>query len=94
MAKYSKEFKEEAIRLVKEEGLSQHKVAKLIGVNYQTLRNWVQKAEAENKHQQTYTAEQRELMALKKQVKEVKMERDFLKKLSFTSPNTKRRRTI
>ena len=66
--------------MVKEEGLSQHKVAKLIGVNYQTLRNWVQKADAKNKHQQTYTVEQRELMALKKQLKEVKMERDFLKK--------------
>ena len=46
MAKYSKEFKEEAVRLVKEEGISQNKVAKLIGVNYQTLRTWVQKAEA------------------------------------------------
>jgi len=80
MAKYSKEFKEEAVRLVKEEGISQNKVAKLIGVNYQTLRTWVQKAEATSESQQNYTAEQRELMALRKQLKEVQMERDFLKK--------------
>jgi transposase-like protein len=34
MAKYTKEFKEEAVRLVKEEGISQNKVAKLIEVDY------------------------------------------------------------
>ena len=79
MAKYSKEFKEEAVRLVKEEGISQNKVAKLIGVNYQTLRTWVQKAEATSESQQNYTAEQRELMALRKQEKKCRWKETFQK---------------
>ena len=77
MAKYSKEFKEEAVSLVKEEGISQNKVAKLIGVDYQTLRNWVKKAEATSESLQNYTAEQRELIALRKQEKKCRWKGTF-----------------
>lgn len=38
--RYSKEFKADAIRLV-EEGRSSNSVAKDLGVNPQSLRNWV-----------------------------------------------------
>ena len=43
--RYDEEFKQELIRLVKEEGRSIPKVAKDFGVNPQTLRNWIKKAD-------------------------------------------------
>lgn len=39
--RYSKEFKADAIRMVNEEGRSIGSVADDIGINDQTLRNWI-----------------------------------------------------
>jgi transposase len=44
--KYSIEFKQEAVRLVREEGLTYAQVGRDLGVDRGVVRSWVQKDEA------------------------------------------------
>ena len=43
--KYTLEFKQEAVRLVQEEGMAYAEVGSDLGVNKSTIRDWVRKAE-------------------------------------------------
>ena len=43
--RYTAEFKIEAVRLVKEEGLSDRRVAQDLGVRVDTLQSWIKAAE-------------------------------------------------
>jgi transposase len=76
--RYSAEFKAEAVRLVRASSDPLAKVARDVGVNPETLRLWVQAALPGTS---AVTDEERgELKRLRREVRELRMERDILKK--------------
>lgn len=81
-ARYTLEFKQEAVRLVRG-GEKIASAARTLGVSAQSLDNWV-KAEAAGRLRdvrgKTLTAEQMEITRLKAELSRVRMERDILKK--------------
>ena len=81
-ARYTLEFKQEAVRLVRG-GEKLSSVARTLGVSAQSLDNWV-KAEASRRLRdvrgKALTAEQMEIARLKAELSRVRMERDILKK--------------
>lgn len=83
--RYTKEFRQEAVKLVVEEGLSAHEAAKRLSLASTTLSNWVKAYKAGKlwevgKNQRPLTEVELENYRLKKELAEVKMERDILKK--------------
>jgi transposase len=82
---YSKELREEAVKLVTESDLSMVEVSRRLEIPNQTLRNWV-KAHREgtlseiSKNRKPLTEAEAELARLRKELAEVRMERDLLKK--------------
>ena len=81
-ARYTMEFKQEAVRLVKG-GQSIAAAARMLGVVEQTLFNWV-KADREGMlmgvDSKPVSAEQMEISRLRAELARVKMERDILGK--------------
>jgi transposase len=81
-AKYTLEFKQEAVRLV-ESGQTMTAAARSLGLVDQTLHNWVQ-AERQGKlkgaEKKVVSGEQREISRLRAELARVKMERDILGK--------------
>jgi transposase len=78
--KYTKEFKEEAAKLVIEGGYTQAEASKNLGVGNKNLSRWVAQAKGTNTQQQTKTTESVELSRLKKENQQLKLEREILKK--------------
>ena len=80
---YTDEFKAGAIRLVIEEGKTIPQVARDLDLTASALRIWVERARADlgkAKPGVLTTAEKEELAKLRKDVRELRMERDILKK--------------
>ena len=81
--KFTKEFKAEAVKLVLETGKPVAQVARDIDVVESSLFNWVKQARVdrgEGSPGQLTTEELDVLRQLRKEVRELRMERDFLKK--------------
>ena len=81
-ARYTLEFKLEAVRLVKG-GQEASVTARVLGVPKQTLSNWVrlaERGELQGAGDKPVSAEQMELARLRAELARVKMERDILKK--------------
>jgi len=83
--RYTKEFRQEAVKQVVEEGLSVHEASKRLSLASTTLNNWVKAYKAGKlgevgKNQRPLTEVELENYRLKKELAEVKMERDILKK--------------
>jgi transposase-like protein len=81
-ARYTLEFKLEAVRLVKA-GQEASVTARVLGIPKQTLSNWVrsaEKGELLGAGDRPVSAEQMELARLRAELARVKMERDILKK--------------
>jgi len=82
-ARYTLEFKQEAVRLVEGGGQSIAAAARTLGVVEQTLFNWV-KAQRQGKltgaEGKAVSAEQMEISRLRAELARVKMERDILEK--------------
>lgn len=81
-ARYTLEFKQEAVRLV-ESGQSIAAAARTLGVVDQTLFNWVQAHRAgrlTGADSRIVSAEQMEISRLRAELARVKMERDILGK--------------
>lgn len=81
--KFNPEFKAEAIKLCSEPGQSIAKVAKNLDLTETALRTWVKQARIDAGHGPSgalTTAEKQELAALRKENRELKMEREILKK--------------
>ena len=82
--KFTREFKLEAVRLIKERGVSYVQAAQDLGVHQSVLRTWVKGFEADP--QQSFPGhgqmkpEQLEIAQLKREVTKLKAERDILKK--------------
>lgn len=79
---YSKEFKEEAVALVTEQGYSVSKAAEAVGISTGLLHKWKDKVEAIVAGTALAENEQEELKRLRKENKELRMEKEILKKAS------------
>lgn len=77
--RYTAEFKANAVQLVMESGRSIASVSRELGVKYQSLYNWVVKLRKSGEVP-VDEAEKDELTRLRREVKRLRMERDFLKK--------------
>ena len=80
---FTEEFKAGAVRLVLEEGKSVGAAARDLDLTESSLRNWVEQARADRgtgKLGVLTSSERDELGRLRKEVRELRMERDVLKK--------------
>jgi len=78
---YTKEFRQQAMRLHAESGLSIDKVAEQIGVSGQTLRNWIAQTNVDAGNAPGLTTQERsELRDLKRRNTRLEQENAFLKK--------------
>ena len=81
--KFTREFKLEAVRLIKERGVSYMQAAQDLGVHPTQLRNWVKALADDPQHafpgQGQMKPEQLEIARLKREVAKLKAERDILK---------------
>jgi len=82
---FSKEYKAEVVELVRKAGGNAAKIARQVGITSQTVGAWVRQAAidcGEGRSNQLTSAERIELSALRKENKDLRMEREFLKKTS------------
>ena len=79
---YTAEFKQEAVALVIEQGYSVSKAAASLGITDKLLYNWKAKFEAEQSGVILNADERAELLKLRKENKELRMEKEILKKAS------------
>lgn len=81
---FTKEFKEQAIRLVLEQELGIEQAAKELGVSYSALGKWVRESRRDGNNafpgSGNLKPEDKQIQELKKRLREVEMERDILKK--------------
>jgi transposase len=81
---FSREFKLEAVRLVRDRGVSVAQAARDLDLHANMLRNWVRQFAADPGHafpgQGQMKPEQAEIERLRREVQKLKAERDILKK--------------
>ena len=87
---FTDEFRAGAVRLVLDEGKSISQVARDLDLAPSAVGLWVKHARADRSHGKTglTTEERAELAKLRKEVRELRMERDILKK---PQPSSRRR---
>jgi transposase len=82
--KFSREFKLEAVNLVRERGVTVAQAARDLDVHENVLRKWIRDFAADPKHAfpgpGQLKPEQQEIDRLRKEVTKLKAERDILKK--------------
>ena len=79
---YTKEFKEEAVALVTEQGYSVTEAARSLGITTKLIYNWKQKIEAQHSGTELSEDERSELIKLRRENKRLLIEREILKKAS------------
>ncbi len=82
---FSQEFKAELVKLVMASGKSVAEVAKAHEISESVVSNWVRQARVDAGQSAVgalTTQERQELSQLRKECRELRMERDFLKKCS------------
>ena len=92
--KYSKEFKLDAVSLVLDQGYSRAEAARSLGLNSNMLGRWVSEQLTDGgqafRGNGKLTPEQEEIRKLRSQVKNLKMEKEILKKATvFFAKETK-----
>src|SRR5712672_2328020 len=87
--KFTREFKLEAVRLIKERGVSYVQASQDLGVHPSQLRDWVKKFADDPQHafpgHGQMKPEQLEIARLRREVTKLKAERDILKKAAVSS---------
>jgi transposase len=81
---FTQEFKEEAVKMVIDGGLSQPEVCRRLSLGNSTLARWVRQARNGNlarvaAKRTPVTEEEMDVSRLKREIAELKMERDILK---------------
>ena len=82
LSRYGKEFRDEAVRLVLEGNVSRAQVARDLGVNAWTLRDWIRDRRDESRMASSRRPEtlEEENRRLKREVAVLKQEREIFKK--------------
>ena len=81
--RFTAEQKAEAVQLVRESGKSPYRIARDLGLSESALRRWIQQADIDEGRGPAgalTTEERDELRRLRREVRQLTMERDFLKK--------------
>jgi len=82
--KYTSEFKQDAVRLVIEQGYKQTEAARNLGIDRGMLARWIKEFQTDESEafrgNGKLTTEQEELRRLREDNRRLKMERDILKK--------------
>ena len=81
--KYTAEFRKDAVKLVTEQGYKISEAARNLGIHDGVLRRWITSAKAplaENSSTKAHSSDQCRIRELEKEVKQLKMEREILKK--------------
>jgi transposase len=80
--RFDEDFKAQAVRLVLDEGKSVGAVARDLDLTETALREWVKRAQADRTNGRTglTTADREELARLRKENRELRTEREILKK--------------
>jgi transposase len=86
-SKYPEQFRLDAVELVRSSGRTLRDVGRELGVNHETLRNWVnaakraeQSAAGRGSGEQVSADERGELRRLRKKVAELELEKEILRK--------------
>jgi transposase len=82
---YSKEYKEEAVALVREQGYSVPEAAKSLGLASNMLYRWKDQIEVQREGKIVTADERTELKQLRKENKHLRMEKEILKKARVNS---------
>lgn len=80
---FTKEEKSDAVGLVRRSGLSLAQISRDLGIGENSLGQWVKQAdidEGRGPNGELTTAEREELRQLRRKIKTLEMERDFLRK--------------
>jgi transposase len=79
--KYSQEYKQEAVQLARQSDIPLAQVAHNLGINPNNLQRWVEELNkaGNNAFPVNGTPRDQELARLKRELQQVKQERDFLK---------------
>lgn len=81
--RFTDEYKAEAVRLVREGGMAVSQAARDLDLTESSLRNWVKQAEADGgtgRPGAATSAEIEELRRLRRENRQLRMEREILKK--------------
>lgn len=81
-SKITPEFKQEAVALVTKHGYSVAKAAQAVSTSENNLRRWIKDDEQEGLGLRVKESERAELARLRREVKELRMEKEILKKAS------------
>lgn len=86
-SKYPEQFRQDAVELVRSSGRTLRDVGRELGVNHETLRNWVNAAKRAEQHGagrsetgQMSASERDELRRLRNKVAELELEKEILRK--------------
>ena len=81
--KFTDEFKKDTVRLIRESGKTVAEIARDLDLTESAVRNWLDQAdidEGRGAHGELTTAEREELQRLRRENKQLQMEREILKK--------------
>jgi transposase len=83
---YSKEFKEEAVVLIRDQGYKVPEAAKSLGIASNILYRWKDKITSDLEGKSLSTDEREELIRLRKENKNLRMKKEILRKPSVGMP--------
>ena len=79
---YTEEYKRDAVALSEERGYSVAKAATSLGINENLIRRWKQEFQKQENGETLSSDDREELNRLRKEVRELRLEKEILKKAS------------